>query len=470
MGKACVVPGCSNRSDRETELSYHRLPLKNKGLLKIWIHKIGRKNLPLNDNSRVCSAHFDNSAGRLLRSDAFPTINLPAITTPLRKRKLPADRRKNTECLVDHDAESETTVTDLLVEAELLSADATVTPPSAKEVAIQTDETSLKYLQLQEEVADLKFKLKKSLFRLSNIKDNDQKVLFYTGFYNYSILKACFDYLGPAANSLSYWGSEITGATKSTFGRARSLPPLEEYFLVLVRLRLGLFEKDLADRFDISVSTVSRICITWINFLYVRFKELPLWPRKESIQSHMPRVFKDLYPTTRVIIDATEIFVETPSLPELQQMTYSNYKHHNTFKSLIGISPGGAIIFVSKLFPGSISDKQLTERSGLLQLIEKGDSIMADRGFDIQDMLTPLGVRVNLPTFLKGKPQLEANELVETRRIASLRIHVERAMERIKNFHILDGTIPLSLTNVAEQIVFVCAMLTNYLPPLCSYK
>ena len=151
-------------------------------------------------------------------------------------------------------------------------------------------------------------------------------------------------------------------------------------------------------------------------------------------------------------------------------MTYSNYKHHNTFKSLIGISPGGAIIFVSKLFPGSISDKQLTERSGLLQLIEKGDSIMADRGFDIQDMLTPLGVRVNLPTFLKGKPQLEANELVETRRIASLRIHVERAMERIKNFHILDGTIPSSLTNVAEQIVFVCAMLTNYLPPLCSYK
>ena len=93
---------------------------------------------------------------------------------------------------------------------------------------------------------------------------------------------------------------------------------------------------------------------------------------------------------------------------------------------------------------------------------------MADRGFDIQDILTPLGVRVNLPAFLKGKPQLEADHLVETRRIASLRIHVERAMERIKNFHILDRTIPASLTNVAEQIFFVCAVLTNYLPPLCS--
>ena len=97
-----------------------------------------------------------------------------------------------------------------------------------------------------------------------------------------------------------------------------------------------------------------------------------MWPRKELIQSYMPRVFKDLYPTTRVIIDATEIFVETPSLPELQQMTYSSYKNHDTYKGLIGTSPGGVLVFASKLFPESISDKQLTERSGLLELVENG--------------------------------------------------------------------------------------------------
>ena len=57
---------------------------------------------------------------------------------------------------------------------------------------------------------------------------------------------------------------------------------------------------------------------------------------------------------------------------------------------------------------------------------------MADRGFNIQDDLTPLGVRLNIPSFLKGKSQLEENELIESRRIASLRIHVDRAMERIK--------------------------------------
>ena len=94
-----------------------------------------------------------------------------------------------------------------------------------------------------------------------------------------------------------------------------------------------------------------------------------MWPTRGLVQAHMPKVFKDLYPTTRVIIDATEIFVET----ELQQLTFSSYKNHNTFKALVGISPGGVVTFVSQLFPGSISDKQLTLKSGLIKLLERGD-------------------------------------------------------------------------------------------------
>ena len=70
-------------------------------------------------------------------------------------------------------------------------------------------------------------------------------------------------------------------------------------------------------------------------------------------------------------------------------MTFSSHKNDNTYKALIGISPSGAITFVSKLFPGSISDKQLTCKSGILDLLEPGNSVMADKGFDIEEYLIP---------------------------------------------------------------------------------
>lgn len=156
---------------------------------------------------------------------------------------------------------------------------------------------------------------------------------------------------------------------------------------MLCRLRLGLYEQDLAYRFQVSQPIISCICSTWINFCYCKFKEIPIWPRRSIVDCNMPLVFQDLYPSTRCIIDATEIFIQKPQNPSAQQLTFSSYKNHNTLKALIGISPSGAIVFVSDLFGGNISDKQLTAQSGLLDCLEEGDSVMADRGFNIADLL-----------------------------------------------------------------------------------
>ena len=65
-------------------------------------------------------------------------------------------------------------------------------------------------------------------------------------------------------------------------------------------------------------------------------------------------------------MDATEIFIEQPSSPDAQQLTISSYKSHNTLKGLIGIMPSEAISFVSKLYGGNISDRELMIGSGLL--------------------------------------------------------------------------------------------------------
>ncbi len=68
-------------------------------------------------------------------------------------------------------------------------------------------------------------------------------------------------------------------------------------------------------------------------------------------------------------------------------MTWSKCKHHNTIKFLIGITPQGVISFISKAWGGRVSDKFLTENSGLLKNLLRGDIVLADRGFDIADSI-----------------------------------------------------------------------------------
>ena len=80
--------------------------------------------------------------------------------------------------------------------------------------------------------------------------------------------------------------------------------------------------------------------------------------------------FKRTYPSTRCIIDCTELFCQRPSSLTIQSSLYSSYndKHHVTYKGLVlvGIAPSGSITFVSQLYEGSISDKEIVARSGIL--------------------------------------------------------------------------------------------------------
>ena len=91
---------------------------------------------------------------------------------------------------------------------------------------------------------------------------------------------------------------------------------------------------------------------------------------------------------------------------------------------------------------------------------------MADRGFTIKDMLKDIGIELNIPPFMEGRAQLPVKEVQEGRRIASVRIHVERAIGRMKNFAILQGTFPISMSRIVNQVVCVCAFLTNFMPAL----
>ena len=323
--------------------------------------------------------------------------------------------------------------------------------------------TRIEALESSNRQLNIQLSAQKKDFRLEHIS-HDSLMHFYTGFHSYELLLAFFEFLGPAVNNLTYWGRK-----KSTLRKKKTkLDPLNQFFLTLIKLRLNLRERDIAYRFGIATSTASKYFITWIYFLYHHLSELQWMPTVEQVRGNLPQAFKDKFPDTYAIIDATEVFIETPCDLHNQSSTWSNYKHHNTAKLLVGCTPNGAICFLSHLYVGSISDVELTQVSGFIEALhgKAGVAIMADRGFTIKNMLSPLGVKLNIPPFMEGRAKLPLAEVTVGRKIASLRIHVERVIGRIKKFAILKGTVPLSMSRIFNEIVCACGWLVNFQPVL----
>ena len=120
----------------------------------------------------------------------------------------------------------------------------------------------------------------------------------------------------------------------------------------------------------------------------------------------------------------------------------------------------------SALYAGSISDKAITRLSGVLDLLEPGDEVMADKGFLIQEYLEPRGCTLVIPHFLSSKGQFTETENKDNNKITNARVHVERAFRRCKEFHFFDQVLPLALAGSVNQLWAVCCLLTNFQGPL----
>ena len=268
---------------------------------------------------------------------------------------------------------------------------------------------------LKEELSKAKEKEYIFKFGLERFSSSPEDINFYTGFPDYKTLVAFWHYIEPSAAYLTYHSSarDVSGsvsnvpfpcfsATGKKFpgkgvGAQRTLQPLDEFWLFLTRVRLGLFERDLAFRLNISLSTVSDIVNTWSNYLFVILGSLPIWPSKDVIKQHLPKVFEGRFENVRCIIDCMEIKCEKPQDLQKQSKLYSEYKSHNTFRGLVGMSPNVWMTFVSGLYGGSISDREVVEKSHFIDLLDHNDLIMADRRFEIQDMLAVKQAQLFIP-------------------------------------------------------------------------
>ena len=171
-------------------------------------------------------------------------------------------------------------------------------------------------------------------------------------------------------------------------------------------LRMNLSGQDLAYRFGVHKSTISRIFSHVIEVLYVMLKPHILWSDCDILRSTMSVEFRKYCPSCAVIIDCFDIFLKHPSNLLARALTYSAYKHHNTAKYLIGITPQGTVCFISEGWGGRVSDKHLTENGDILNYLLPGDTILADRGFDIQESVGMYCAQVTMPPCTKGKKQL----------------------------------------------------------------
>ena len=117
-----------------------------------------------------------------------------------------------------------------------------------------------------------------------------------------------------------------------------------------------------------------------------------------------------------------------------------------------------------------MSDKFLTEHCGILDMLLPGDVVLADRGFDIADSVGMMQATLHIPAFTKGKSQLSAMEVQETRTIANVRIHVERVIGNVRQkYSILQSTLPIDFVikrvgedcPLVDRIVRICCALCN---------
>ena len=106
----------------------------------------------------------------------------------------------------------------------------------------------------------------------------------------------------------------------------------------------------------------------------------------------------------------------------------------------------------------------------MLRKLLPGDIVLADRGFDIADSVGFYQAKLYIPAFTKGKKQLSAQEVEETRKTVNVRTRVERVIGLVRRkYVILQSKLPTELVKAKpgeslapiDKIARVCCALTN---------
>lgn len=212
----------------------------------------------------------------------------------------------------------------------------------------------------------------------------------------------------------------------------------QNIMLCLMRIKLNRTFSQLADDFDLSVTQASSLFFNKMpRIVEVLSPFIQQFPTK-SIKQNLPIAFRHKFNKVTCIIDCLEIEIQKPKKAMYQALTWSEYKKTNTIKYLIACTPDGVVSFVSKGYAGRISDVNIVENSKFLDSLPPNACILADRGFkNIAHYLSLKGFTLMRPPSVSSGCKLSKAEARLTKQIASLRIHVERVIRRVREFGML---------------------------------
>lgn len=319
---------------------------------------------------------------------------------------------------------------------------------------------------LRKENMELKGSLEKMSLSEASFRNNPEKVQFYTGLPNYFVFETVMWLLVP----------HMKGEKNARLSKFQQL------LLTLMRLRLDLRNQDLAYRFGVKVATVTRTVHRVINIMFNTLVPTAVyWPSRVELRKNLPAAVKSLHPDCAVIIDCFTVSLEKAvsvqknSLGPVSKGKMVTHSPHpvfvNELKYVMGVAPQGVVMFVSRGSPGNVTDKTLVQSCGLLCKLLPGDVVLAERDFDIGDLVGACQAELKITSSDHGEvDQSDQN----TKRIAADRMnvfnHVGRVIQMVKKrYSMLTGPVESPFTVIDrssdvttfDKIVQVACALNN---------
>lgn len=240
--------------------------------------------------------------------------------------------------------------------------------------------------------------------------------------------------------------------------------PHMHILITLKKIRLNDSYSRLAIDFGLQKGSIAKLIRKTLPSLAHFMKELIYFPEQSEVEDNLPMAFRSRFSKTQSIIDCFEIRIQQPSNAIHQSLTWSSYKGCNTLKYLISITPNGFINFISSGYGGRVDDAALFQDCNIIDQIPTGSTILADRGFKhIASIVESKGCKLIRPPSVKTGTVSDKADVMDTKRIAAVRIHVERSIGRLRSYKMLapHACVNVKMLPVFDDIVYVACGLVN---------